>query len=788
MKSCWMQKNPLKDMKIPQNIAFPFSKGLILKILMFFLPSTFAVILFKSPHVFEYKYEVGNVWLYDDVVAPFSFPIYKDEKQYQEEISRVYNEVYFIFDVDTQVYRNQLNEIQSFLTSLKSYLDLKRAYQVRLNKENLNASRHDSTEIENLKRFLTQRITAGEIEKIEFLYKIGYFDLNKLKVAAESYLSSVYRPVGVISIPRSELRRNEIVLRKGKFEEVYKQGKFYDLNEARIFAEDFVRRNFPEFGEIDSTYFSLISKVFYSFVKPNLIFNDKETNNLIEREKSKILRTAGVVRENEKIISRHEIITPEKYLKLESLRRAQKERGIGTGQVLRDLGRFILISSIFAIFWIYLYMYRKKIYFDNKLLSLITALFMFEILLTFLITRMKVGYEANYLILIPAFSMLMTIIFDSRVAFWATAAISLVIGSVIGYNYDITAASFVGGTVSIYSVRSIGNRMQIFRSFIFIFIAYAFIVLGFSLQKHESINVIFSKLSFVVGNALLSPVLTYGLLIFFEKIFGIMTEITLLELSDFNYPLLRELSTRAPGTFHHSIAVATLAEAAAKAIGANSMLARVGAYYHDVGKISNPEFFVENQMESDKLHDSITPEQSVQIIISHVDEGQKIARKYNLPSEIVKFIPMHHGTTLVAYFYGKALKRKELRNVEIEESNFRYKGPKPDSKETGIVMLADSVEAAVRSLDEKNPESIEKTVEAIFENRIEDGQLDESNLTFKDIEEIKKTFVQMLVNLYHPRVKYPEQEKTSEKRASIEDKPAKLRTARKTRRLGNASS
>ena len=266
-----------------------------------------------------------------------------------------------------------------------------------------------------------------------------------------------------------------------------------------------------------------------------------------------------------------------------------------------------------------------------------------------------------------------------------------------------------------------------------------------------------------------------------------MTEITLLELSDFNHPLLRELSARAPGTFHHSIAVATLAEAAAKAIGANSVLARVGAYYHDVGKILNPEFFVENQMESDKLHSSITPEQSVQIIISHVEEGQKIARKYGLPSEIIKFIPMHHGTTLVAYFYGKALKRRELRNVEIEESNFRYKGPKPDSKETGIVMLADSVEAAVRSLDEKTPENIEKTVEAIFENRIEDGHLDESNLTFKDIEEIKKTFIQMLVNLYHPRVKYPEQEKVIEKKSG-ENKQVKFKATRKTKKSGNVSS
>ncbi len=773
-------------MKISLSKLYEFlPRDLALKILMFLLVPFFIVVLFPSPHAFEYKYEVGSVWLYEDIVAPFSFPVYKDEKQYQEEIADVYSKVYFIFDVDTQAYKNQVKEFQEFLTNLKSYLSLRLDYSAKTNRRvNPELLKRDSIEIEKLKRALLRVVSEDEISKIEMLNKIGYFDLNRLKTLGDAYLATVYQPVGVISIPRSKLNRSEIVLRKGRYEEVYSQGKFYDLSECYSVAMDFAKKGFGEFGEVDTTGFGIVAKILYSFVKPNLIFDEKETNEFIEREKSKVLKTIGIVRENEKIISRHEIITPEIYLKLESLKKAQKERGIGTGQIVRDFGRFIFVGSIFAIFWIYLYMYRKKIYFNNGLLALITALFLFEILLTFLVTRIKItGYEINYLILIPTFSMLMTIIFDSRVAFWGTAVISFIVGSLIGYSYDVTVASFVAGTVAIYSVRSIGNRMQIFRSFVFILLAYAFVVVGFSLQKYEGFNAIIVKLGFVGANALLSPIFTYGLLIFFERIFGIMTEITLLELSDFNHPLLRELSFRAPGTFHHSIAVATLAESAAKAIGANPLLARVGAYYHDVGKILNPEFFVENQMESDKLHSSISPEQSVQIIISHVEEGQNIARKYRLPSEIIKFIPMHHGTTLVAYFYGKALKRRELQDVEVEESDFRYKGPKPDSKETAIVMLADSVEAAVRSLDDKTPENIEKTVEAIFESRIEDGQLDESNLTFKDIEEIKKTFIQMLVNLHHPRVKYPSMEEKS-----VEIKEVKPKPRKRTKKIKNDKS
>ncbi len=763
-------------MKISLTKLYEFlPKDLALKILMFLSVPFLIVVLFPSPHGFEYKYEIGSVWLYEDIVAPFSFPVYKDEKQYQEEIADIYSKVYFIFDVDTQAYKSRVEEFQEFLTNLKSYLSLRFDYLAKANRNvNPELLKRDSIEIERLKGILLRILSEYEISKIEMLNKVGYFDLNRLKILGDTYLAAIYQPVGVISIPRAKLNRNEIVLRKGRYEEVYSQGKFYDLSECYSFAMDFAKEGFGEFSEVYTTGFGIITKILCSFVKPNLIFNEKETNEFIEREKSKVLKIIGIVRENEKIISRHEIITPEVYLKLESLKKAQKERGIGTGRIVRDFGRFIFVGSIFAIFWIYLYMYRKKIYFDNRLLVLITALFLFEILLTFLVTGIKTtGYEINYLILIPTFSMLMTIIFDSRVAFWGTAVISFIVGSLIGYSYDVTVASFVAGTIAIYSVRSIGNRMQIFRSFVFILFAYAFVVVGFSLQKHEGFNTIIVKLGFVGANALLSPIFTYGLLIFFERIFGTMTEITLLELSDFNHPLLRELSIRAPGTFHHSIAVATLAESAAKSIGANPLLARIGAYYHDVGKILNPEFFIENQMKSDKLNSSISPEQSVQIIISHVEEGQNIARKYRLPSEIIKFIPMHHGTTLVAYFYGKALKRRELQNVEVEESDFRYKGPKPDSKETAIVMLADSVEAAVRSLDDKTPENIEKTVEAIFESRIEDGQLDESNLTFKDIEEIKKTFIQMLVNLHHPRVKYPAVEEKSVEIKEVKPKPRK---------------
>jgi putative nucleotidyltransferase with HDIG domain len=251
--------------------------------------------------------------------------------------------------------------------------------------------------------------------------------------------------------------------------------------------------------------------------------------------------------------------------------------------------------------------------------------------------------------------------------------------------------------------------------------------------------------------------MAYPLLWVFERAFDVTTDLTLLELSDTNRPLLKELSLRAPGTFNHSLQVANLGEAAADAIGANALLTRVGALYHDIGKMLKPEYFVENQRPGDNPHDHLKPRMSALIIASHVKEGLELGRQYNLPERVLNFIPMHHGTTRIEYFYQKALKERGPDDPPLLESEFRYPGPRPDSKETGIMMLADSVEAASRSLSDPTHKRLETLVDMIFNARTEDGQLDNTDLTFLDLHRIRETFLAMLLGIYHVRVKYPGQ-------------------------------
>jgi putative nucleotidyltransferase with HDIG domain len=264
------------------------------------------------------------------------------------------------------------------------------------------------------------------------------------------------------------------------------------------------------------------------------------------------------------------------------------------------------------------------------------------------------------------------------------------------------------------------------------------------------------EFAFAGSNALISPVLTYGLLIFFEKIFHITTDLTLLELSNFDRPLLKELARKAPGTFNHSMTIGTMAESAAEKINANPLLARVGAYYHDAGKTISPQNYVENQLNNQNIHENLNPEESAHLIVSHVQEGIQLAKENNLPKEIIEFIPMHHGTTVISFFYERAKKLYGENKVDI--GDYRYPGPKPNSKETAIIMLADGCESAVRSIEEPDAEKVENIINSIFKARVNDGQLDETPVTFNDITGMKEAFLNVLLGQHHRRIRYPKQE------------------------------
>ncbi|WP_243663306.1 HD family phosphohydrolase [Rhodothermus marinus] len=460
----------------------------------------------------------------------------------------------------------------------------------------------------------------------------------------------------------------------------------------------------------------------------------------------------------EVIVQRGQVVTEEIKRKLISLERAQQERG-GTALFWRRLlGQTLVTLATYLFFFLYLFLLRRPIFDDNAQVLLIALIF--AAILGLYAIAVRLPTLAMYAVPVAIASILLTVIFDSRVALFGTITLAFIGGHLLSYDFEFVFATVFAGTLGIFSVRDIKNRGQFFLSAGLVFLGYL-VVLGASALWHPAASGRFLSDLLLVGINSVLVLMAYPLLWVFERAFDITTDLTLLELSDTNRPLLKELSLRAPGTFNHSLQVANLAEAAAAAIGAHALLVRVGALYHDIGKMVKPEYFVENQRPGMNPHENLKPRMSALIIASHVKEGLEIGRQYGLPKKVLDFIPMHHGTTRIEYFYRKAV--EQTGDPNLPDAEFRYPGPKPNSKETAILMLADSVEAASRALEEPTHKRLEALIDQIFRARIEDGQLDDTDLTFRDLQKIKETFLQMLLAIYHIRVKYPGMEELEQK-------------------------
>ena len=528
--------------------------------------------------------------------------------------------------------------------------------------------------------------------------------------------------------------------------------KYFNINKAK--SE--VKNNLQGF-DYSFEIVNAIVEFAEHFIFPNITYNAKFTNDEILQAQNEVSKYTGIVNESERIIAKHERVTKDVKLKIDSFRSAKGEKYQEQGISFQLFGKFLHIASLISLLTIYFYNFRKRIFYDNVKLMVFGLTIIFISFVTFLINQITVPAPLQFLIFVPAVSMILTIIFDSRVGFYSTVIISLITAALRGNDYSFALMNLFAGALAVYTVRDIKNRSQIFRSFFFILVGYSIGVFAFGLERFAPINTIMIELAFVSTNAVISPVLTYGLLIFFEKLFNITTDLTLLELSNFDRPLLRDLARKAPGTFNHSMTMGTIAEAAAEKIGANTLLARVGAYYHDIGKLISPQNFVENQLSEDNIHEDVAPEESVELIKKHINEGIKLGQQYNLPDEVIDFIPMHHGTMSMKYFYEKAKGKYENENIDIEE--YKYAGPIPNTKETAIVMLADGCESAVRSIEDPDQEKIENVVDNIVNDRIENGQLNNSPLTLSDIDKIKESFKNILIGQHHKRIRYPNQDK-----------------------------
>jgi cyclic-di-AMP phosphodiesterase PgpH len=710
-------------------------------------------LLYPKGLVETFKHPEGTVWDEEDLIARFPFPIYRNSTMIEEEQKAAAHDTPMSFDRDEQfAHRSATDTLRLVTQRLIVMIDpMLAGAAARESDPFIGQTADELTQADEHAR-APMRIPREawiwlvNLRAREFAGNPQRDSLRTFIKIAEDIIDAVYQK-GLLDKEKRLIHQSRLAVRIGQLEELVPTDGLLDTPGL----PSFIRKWTAAYG-LHEPVQELCALLLPPLCHPSVFYNPERTQTAIRAAVERVPRSLGVVKENERIVARHERITPAVKAKLDSYARASREREGDSNATLAMLGSAGHTIVILSFLLIYLYLFRKQIFFSNTRLLLLMLILGIEAVMAYVSTIVSIGGPVQFLIIVPAAAMMYTIIFDTRVAFYGTVTTSFLIGALRGNDYTIVLASILAGILAVYTVRDIKNRTQIFRSLAFILLGYAFVITADGLQRALPLSTMGMEYLFAFVNALLSPVVTFGLLIFFERGFGISTDLTLLELSDFNHPLLRELSSRAPGTFHHSINMGSLAEAAAAAIGANAILARVGAYYHDIGKISDPEYFVENQAGASNVHESLEPEESARRIIGHVAEGIRLAEEYRLPRRVIDFIPAHHGTTLVHFFYEK---QRISMGDAAEAEPFRYRGPSPDTKETAIVMLADTIEASARTLEDPTVEKIETLIDTVVSQRMQQGQFAQCDLTFRDLSTIKKSFLGILTGIHHSRIKYP---------------------------------
>ena len=659
--------------------------------------------LFPRQPGFDYEYQQARPWLYDDLIAPFSFAILKSGEQLDEE-------------------RKAIEESFSPFFSLLPGI----GQTILANFESGFETAWEDKYAESSNRALKQRSREAGIRILSELYDTG-----------------------IIFIEEAFRNKNDdyrIMLLEANVARAKTLGDFFTIQDAFMHA-------LTELDKVaESVDVELLQPLLESSLRHNVFYNEELTDRTLRAELEEIPLTRGMVQEGEKIISKGELITPETFRILESFKiEYQRQLGDSAMQSILYLGQFLLVSISMIVLLLFLFYFRRDVFTDNRRLLLILMSVLLMVFLTSIIIRNNVDYL--YLVPVCIVPVIIRAFFDNRLALYIHIITIILIGFLIPRSFEFVFLQFLAGIIAILSMADLRRRSQLFYTVALIFATYSAVYFGLSLAHTGSFdNLYWRDFAYLAGGAFLT-LFAYPLLFLFEKMFGLPTDFSLLELADTNNKLLRKLGLEAPGTFQHSLQVANLSEEAIIAIGGNSLLTRTGALYHDIGKMKNPLYFIENQASGYNPHDDISYRESARIIIDHVIDGIEMARKHNLPEYVIDFIRTHHGTTTARYFY--TMQVKENPDAEVEKSDFIYPGPRPFSKETAVVMMADSVEAASRSLRKPDEKTISQLVDKIIDTQVSEKQFDNADITFKDITKVKSILKRMLLNIYHVRVAYP---------------------------------
>lgn len=659
------------------------------------------VYIFPKQGKFQYEFQnlKGKPWYHEDLIAPFDFAIKKSADELEIEKAEI-------------------------IKSAKPYF------------------KYDNSIVDARKLLLTTEFAAKWDDKKNKKTK------EKNLVVAVKILDSIYskgiiEPTDVIENKPGDY---SIYVLNYNVAEEHDLKDFYTITSAYEYMHTQLLDN--------------ESKVDAKFILPLLensiahsLFYDKETSDKVLKQSiDDISPSRDIILKDQSIVSKGDIIDAKKFQLLQSLKWEYEEQAGGTvSYFFILLGQILIVTLCLALLIVFLAFFRNDIFLDNTKIIFILILIILQVLMT----RLSVNTQSFSIYLLP-FCILPIIIrafYDTRIALFVHLITVLIISFMAPSRFEFAFIQLVTGMMAIFSIVNMHNRSQIFISAALIFLTYSLAFIGITIIQEGGIDVMTWHDFAWFGISAMLTLFSYPLIFVFEKIFGFISDVSLLELSDTNGKLLRELASRAPGTFQHSLQVANLAEEAIYSIGGNALLVRTGALYHDIGKMEMPMYFIENQANGINPHEDLNYDESAAIIIGHVIKGIEIAKRNNLPEQIIDFIRTHHGTTITAYFYRSF--QKAFPDEQIDVEKFRYPGPIPFSKETAVLMMADSVEAASRSLKKYDVDSIDSIVDLIINTQIEQNQFMNSDITFKDIYTLKKIFKKKLMNVYHLRVEYP---------------------------------
>jgi len=676
---------------------------------LLFLVAIVAILVFlPRERKFKYEFQKGKAWMHEDLIAPFDFPIYKTDSEIIAERNAILSNVKPIFRLDSAVLIRVLPRFKTEVSDLF---------------ENQNKERKNTAQI-------PEPIMAELQKQLSFVYKKGiisngeYFDISGKQTNSISILTGNR----AFETPLSEL---------------FSTGSAIDYLQTKAAI---IASKYPISG-------SFVKSIDWgNYVLANLHFDAKSTEIITQDMLANLSITKGLVYAGESIVTKGEVINQDLYQIIFSLKR-EHESKIGFRGSFRVLilGQALLISMLFLMLFLFLYNFRREILSDNrKIIFILLLITIMAILSSILIKRNIINIYIIPLAIVPIF---IRTFYDSRLALFIHLVTVFLVGFFVPNSFEFVFIHFIAGIIAIISLTNLYRRGKLFLSISLVYISYIAVYVGIAIIQEGSILTIdpYSFLWFAINALLLLT--SYQLIYLFEKIFGFLSDTTLMELSDTNQDLLRQLAEKAPGTFQHSLQVANLAEEAIFKIGGNPLLARAGALYHDIGKMNNPYYFIENQASGFNPHQGIDYEESAEIIIKHVAEGIQIAKKHNIPEQIIDFIRTHHGTNKVQYFLR--LYREKYPELKDNVSLFSYKGPKPFSRETAVLMMADAVEAASRALKTITYEAINDLVENIINYQQIEEQYSDADITFKDITVVKSAFKKKLLNIYHARIEYP---------------------------------